>query len=44
MLALESSGTALMKELVKKGRGSGMTWTGLRIEYEMDIDCGLWEI
>ena len=24
--------TAPMKELVKKGRGSGMTWTGLGIE------------
>ena len=25
-------GSAPMKEMVKKGRGSGMTWTGMKIE------------
>ena len=29
-----------MKELVKKGIGSGMTWT----DQGMDIDCAFWEI
>ena len=36
-------GMAPMEKMVKKGRGSGMTWTGLWIELEMGIDYAWWE-
>ena len=36
-------GTAPFKEMVKKRRASGMTWTGLWIEKEMGIDYACWE-